>query len=77
MAYRATVTLRPTGQGKRKMPYASEKQRRYMHAQHPEIAARWDKEEHSMHGKAKFGNMMNHLAKKAKKRKKATKGMKY
>lgn len=26
------------------MPYASDKQRRYMHAQHPSIAKRWDKE---------------------------------
>lgn len=26
------------------MPYASEAQRRFMHAQHPEIAERWDKE---------------------------------
>jgi hypothetical protein len=26
------------------MPYKSEKQRRYMHARHPEIAARWDRE---------------------------------
>jgi len=26
------------------MPYKSEKQRRLMHAKHPEIAARWDKE---------------------------------
>lgn len=26
------------------MPYSSDKQRRYMHAKHPEIAARWDKE---------------------------------
>lgn len=25
------------------MPYKSAKQRRYMHAKHPEIAARWDK----------------------------------
>ena len=25
------------------MPYKSEKQRRYMHARHPEIAAKWDK----------------------------------
>jgi len=25
------------------MPYRSEKQRRYMHAKHPEIAERWDK----------------------------------
>lgn len=26
------------------MPYKSEKQRKYMHAKHPEIAKRWDKE---------------------------------
>lgn len=26
------------------MPYRSEKQRRFMHAEHPEIAARWDAE---------------------------------
>jgi hypothetical protein len=26
------------------MPYASDKQRKFMHARHPEIAARWDKE---------------------------------
>ena len=26
------------------MPYVSDKQRRFMHSQHPEIAARWDKE---------------------------------
>lgn len=25
------------------MPYRSQKQRRYMHAKHPAIAARWDK----------------------------------
>jgi hypothetical protein len=25
------------------MPYKSEKQRKYMHAKHPEIAAKWDK----------------------------------
>jgi hypothetical protein len=25
------------------MPYRSEKQRRYMHAKHPKIAARWDR----------------------------------
>lgn len=25
------------------MPYRSEKQRKYMHAKHPEIAAKWDK----------------------------------
>lgn len=27
------------------MPYKSDKQRRFMHAKHPEIAARWDAEE--------------------------------
>lgn len=26
------------------MPYRSEKQRRFMHARHPEIAKRWDEE---------------------------------
>jgi len=26
------------------MPYASEKQRRYMYAKHPKIAEKWDKE---------------------------------
>jgi hypothetical protein len=26
------------------MPYQSEAQRRFMHARHPDIAARWDKE---------------------------------
>jgi hypothetical protein len=26
------------------MPYKSEKQRKFMHAKHPDIAARWDKE---------------------------------
>lgn len=26
------------------MPYKSDKQRKFMHAQHPEIAKRWDKE---------------------------------
>lgn len=25
------------------MPYRSAKQRRYMHARHPKIAARWDR----------------------------------
>ena len=25
------------------MPYRSEKQRRYMHAKHPNIAKKWDK----------------------------------
>lgn len=26
------------------MPYKSDKQRKYMHAQHPEIAKKWDAE---------------------------------
>lgn len=26
------------------MPFKSEKQRKFMHAKHPEIAARWEKE---------------------------------
>jgi len=28
----------------KEMPYKSEKQRKFMHAKHPEIAERWDKE---------------------------------
>jgi hypothetical protein len=31
------------------MPYKSEAQRRFMHAQHPDIAERWDKEYSSTH----------------------------
>ncbi len=26
------------------MPYASDKQRKFMHAKHPKIAKRWDRE---------------------------------
>lgn len=26
------------------MPYKSEKQRRFLHAKHPKIAAKWDRE---------------------------------
>ena len=29
-------------EGVHRMPYASDKQRRFMHAQHPQIAKRWD-----------------------------------
>lgn len=29
------------------MPYASEKQRRWMYANHPDIAARWDAQGHN------------------------------
>lgn len=32
------------------MPYKSDKQRRFMHAKHPEIAKRWDKEERKARG---------------------------
>jgi hypothetical protein len=42
------------------MPYKSEKQRRYMHAKHPEIAKRWDKE---------YGSKVSSPSKKKKKRK--------
>lgn len=37
------------------MPYRSAKQRAYMHAQHPEIAARWDKEYGGKIAKKKTG----------------------
>ena len=35
------------------MPYASDKQRKFMHARHPKIAARWDKEEKAAKPKKK------------------------
>lgn len=35
------------------MPYASEKQRKFMYAKHPEIAERWDKEGKNYIGKKK------------------------
>ena len=35
------------------MPYASDKQRRFMHARHPDIAKRWDAEIRT--GKRKSG----------------------
>ena len=35
------------------MPYRSNKQRRFMHSQHPQIAARWDAEEKAQKRKAK------------------------
>jgi hypothetical protein len=43
------------------MPYKSEKQRRYMHAKLPKIAARWDKE---------YGGLQGRKLKRRKKRKK-------
>jgi hypothetical protein len=33
------------------MPYTSDKQRRFMHAVHPDIAAAWDKGRSSVTGK--------------------------
>lgn len=39
------------------MPYASEKQRRFMYAKHPEIAERWDKEgKNYIKKKSKYGD---------------------
>lgn len=43
------------------MPYKSEAQRGFMHAQHPEIAARWDK---------KYGGKIVKAKKKKQKKKK-------
>ena len=34
------------------MPFASEKQRRFMHAKHPEIAEKWEHEKRSKRRKA-------------------------
>lgn len=33
------------------MPFKSEKQRRFMHAKHPKIAERWEKEKKRAQGK--------------------------
>ena len=43
------------------MPYTSEAQRRFMHAKHPEIAARWDTEYPNQKG------LPEHVAKKKRK----------
>jgi hypothetical protein len=37
------------------MPYKSDKQRKFMHAKHPKIAARWDKEAKAAKAKKKSG----------------------
>lgn len=47
------------------MPYRSEKQRAFMHAQHPEIAARWDE---------KYGGKIVKKKKKKKQKDTYTKG---
>jgi hypothetical protein len=39
------------------MPYVSDKQRKYMHAKHPEIAAKWDEEIRKKKKKRKVGHM--------------------
>jgi hypothetical protein len=39
------------------MPYKSDAQRRFMHARHPEIAARWDAEIHAKKKKGKVSKM--------------------
>jgi hypothetical protein len=35
------------------MPYASDKQRKYLHAKHPKIAEKWDAEDKKAGKKAK------------------------
>lgn len=64
------------------MPYKSDKQRRYMHAKHPEIAARWDKEtggkverKPAKKAAAKKGNPFAERAKEMAKKKAAKKTM--
>lgn len=42
------------------MPYKSDKQRRFMHAKHPEIAKRWDAE---MHGKTRMDIVKKYMKK--------------
>ena len=45
------------------MPYKSEKQRRFMYAKHPDIAARWDKEGKNKIVKRKVKKSMKSLRK--------------
>ena len=45
------------------MPYKSEKQRRFMHAKHPDIAKRWDKEGKNKIVKSKAKKAMKSLHK--------------
>jgi hypothetical protein len=43
------------------MPYASEAQRKYLHANEPEVAAKWDAEEKGMKPKKKSkSDSLNH-----------------
>lgn len=46
------------------MPYKSDKQRKFMHAQHPEIAKRWDEEYGPAVARKKA--LENHIQKKKK-----------
>ena len=48
------------------MPYVSDAQRRFMHARHPKIAARWDEEYPNQKG------LPEHVKHKAKVKKKTT-----
>jgi len=45
------------------MPYVSEKQRQFMYAQHPEIAARWDAEGKNYVEKKKKKTFKDHMKK--------------
>lgn len=49
------------------MPYKSKAQRAYMHAKHPKIAARWDKE---YPASARSKKLPKHVSKKKKRKKK-------
>lgn len=48
------------------MPYKSEKQRKYLHAKEPEVAAKWDREEKAR--KAKKGRTVKDFEAHVKKR---------
>jgi hypothetical protein len=46
---------------RRDMPYVSEKQRKFMYSQHPEIAARWDAEGKNYIEKKKKKTFQDHM----------------
>ena len=43
------------------MPYKSDKQRKFMHATHPEIAKKWDAEIEKKKGKMKKAEGKNYI----------------
>lgn len=52
------------------MPFESKAQQRFMHAKHPEIAKRWDKETPSFKSLPEHKNLKKQIVEKIKKRRK-------